>query len=126
MGAKPVAFQVQGIPSVEKHPADINKTGNWILAGGPITVPSVFTKSEKGPLLFEATQVFNYVAGMMPGPAGAPVPIPPPLPDTVMLKAKPTMLTEGKKPVLVSGDTMKSPFGNELKVTVCSAKLATA
>ncbi len=121
--SKAVAGEVKATPSSQKHPADINQTGAWQLVGKEITVPYPKLKTEKGPVLQGASANFMYSGGSVPaGPASAPLP---PIPSMVKLDPKPTKLKTPQKPVLVEGDTLKDAFGNELAVSVVSAKMTT-
>ncbi len=118
--SKAIAVDIKGTPSTQKHPADVNQTGAWQLVGKEIKEPATKFKTEKGEAILSATANFMYSGGSVPaGPASAPLPA---IPSTVKLDAKPSKLKATSKPVLLDGDKIKDPFGNELAVADVSAK----
>lgn len=119
---KPVAVDgdTQVETSTAKLQADANQTGSWQLVLSTIMPGQKL--SVKGKLVeLSATAAWQYVGGTTGSPPAGPVPVPP-IPDSAMLMAGATKLTDGGQGILVDGDEATGAVDSGNKITVSASQ----
>ncbi len=120
--AKPVAFDgdTQVETSTAKSQADANQTGSWRLVTSSVVTGQKL--SVRGKMVeLSATAAWQYVGGTTGSPPSGPVPIAP-IPDSAILEAGSSKLTDGGRGILVDGDKATGSVDSGNKITVSTSQ----
>lgn len=110
-----VKADVVAVPSSTDPEGADPESGSW--SDGEISVQThARLKINQTEVIHQASCTFTYSGGTT---GGGQSPLPP-IPETVVLTAQGTKLQKGLGHILVDGDTVTGPLGNELKIQATS------